>query len=75
MVSRFATSPSSRSAAANVTTDRQSIVARHHDREDFKLMLDDVFYLGDIYYFLKPGVGLVGIIEMIYSYITNTIIS
>ena len=40
-----------------------------------KLMLDDVFYLGDIYYFLKPGVGLVGIIEMTYSYITNTIIS
>ena len=36
-----------------------------------KLMLDDVFYLGDVYYFLKPGVGLIGTIYITYSYITN----
>ncbi len=36
-----------------------------------KLMLDDIFYLGDIYYFFKPTLGLVGMIDMPYSYITN----
>ena len=36
-----------------------------------KLMLDDVFYLGDVYYFIKPGLGLVGIVYILYSYITN----
>lgn len=36
-----------------------------------KLMLDDVFYLGDIYYFIKPGLGLVGIMDIGYSHITN----
>ncbi len=36
-----------------------------------KLMLDDIFYLGDIYYFFKPTLGLVGMIEMPYSYISD----
>jgi len=36
-----------------------------------KLMLDAVFYLGDVYYFFRPGVGLVGTIYMVYSYYTN----
>ena len=36
-----------------------------------KLMLDNIFYLGDVYYFFKPGLGLVGIIYMTYSYISN----
>ena len=36
-----------------------------------KLMLDDYFYLGDVYYFFKPGLGMVGTIFMTYSYYSN----
>ena len=36
-----------------------------------RLMLDDYFYLGDAYYFFKPDLGLVGLIRVIYSYITD----
>jgi hypothetical protein len=36
-----------------------------------QLTLDNVFYLGDLYYFLKPGLGLVGTVFMAYSYYSN----
>lgn len=37
-----------------------------------RLMLDDIFYLGDLYSFYKPGIGLIGTILMNYSYITQS---